>query len=335
MTSLSRRPIAILGAGSWGTALALYLAKSGQDVRLWTQDSSRADTLRADKANNRYLPGYPFPNSLSVTNDLSQALSDNSDILIAVPSAGFHALLDTLKPLVSQRARIICAAKGLDVEKGELLSTITHKILGKQHAYAVFSGPTFAHEVAAGLPTAVVIATSDKDFAADLLDRFNGPLLRVYSSTDVTGVEIGGAVKNVIAIATGIADGMGLGANARSALITRGLSEITRLGLALGGHYETFTGLAGMGDLVLTCTDDQSRNRRFGLALGRGKSPVEAEKEIGQVIEGKRNAEIIATLAKSLNVEMPITETVLPVIQGKTTIREAMQTLLSRAPRSE
>jgi glycerol-3-phosphate dehydrogenase (NAD(P)+) len=334
MTSHPLQPIAILGAGSWGTALALYLARLGQEVRLWTQQESRVAMLRADQANNRYLPGYSFPATLSVTSDLQTALSGDCDVLVAVPSAGYQQLLAELQPLLPERARLISVTKGLDFATGDLLSTVAANTLGK-HAYAVLSGPSFAREVAAGLPTAVVIATQDAAFAADLTTRFNSPLLRVYLSTDIIGVEVGGAVKNVIAIATGIADGMGLGANARSALITRGLAEITRLGLALGGHYETFTGLAGVGDLVLTCTDDQSRNRRFGLALGRGKTPAEAELEIGQVIEGKRNAEIIAQLAQKLHVEMPITATVLPVLQGKMTIREAMQTLLSRAPKNE
>jgi glycerol-3-phosphate dehydrogenase (NAD(P)+) len=335
MTSHPHQPIAILGAGSWGTALALYLARLGQEVRLWTQQESRAEILRADQANNRYLPGYSFPPTLSVTSDLQTALSGECDVLLAVPSAAYQQLLMDLQPLLAKNARLISVTKGLDEEKGDLLSTVAAKILGAQHGYAVLSGPSFAREVAAGLPTAVVIATHDANFANDLSTRFNSPLLRVYLSTDVIGVEVGGAVKNVIAIATGIADGMGLGANARSALITRGLAEITRLGLALGGHYETFTGLAGLGDLVLTCTDDQSRNRRFGLALGRGKTPAEAESEIGQVIEGKRNTEIIEHLAHTLIVDMPITATVLPVLQGKITIREAMQTLLSRAPKNE
>lgn len=328
-------PIAILGAGSWGTALALYLARLGQPVRLWTQDETRVKTMISERANNRYLPGHVFPDSLKVTHDLKTAIQDCEDILVAVPSAGFRDLLLKLQPIIKPKVKIVWVTKGLDQETGELLHAVAQRILGGQRAYAIISGPSFAREVAVGLPTAVVVASDDTDFATSLTERFNSQLLRVYFSTDVTGVEVGGIVKNIIAIATGISDGMKLGANARSALITRGLAEITRLGLAIGGQYETFTGLAGVGDLVLTCTDDQSRNRRFGLALGIGKTPADAEQEIGQVIEGKRNTEIVAGLAKKLLVEMPITETVLAILQEKITPKEAIHHLLSRAPKME
>jgi glycerol-3-phosphate dehydrogenase (NAD(P)+) len=334
MTNPGSQPIAILGAGSWGTALAIYLAKMGQPVRLWTHDAARCQLMQSERANKRYLPGHSFPDLIQPTAYLNAALANQCDILIAVPSAGFSKLLETLSPLISPATRILWVTKGLDSASHELLHTRAEKILGPR-PYAILSGPSFAREVADGLPTAIVIASNDSAFANDLMQRFNSPLLRVYLSTDIKGVEVGGAVKNVIAIATGIADGMRLGANARSALVTRGLAEMTRLGLALGGQYETFTGLAGVGDLILTCTDDQSRNRRFGLALGGGKSVAEAEESIGQVIEGKGNAEIVAALAKKLNVEMPITETVLAVLQNKLTTREAIQNLLARAPTTE
>jgi glycerol-3-phosphate dehydrogenase (NAD(P)+) len=327
-------PIAILGAGSWGTALALYLARQHQEVRLWTTDKTRIETMQAERANNRYLPGHPFPSSLHLIHDLKLAIADECDILIAVPSAGFRYLLNLLKPIIQPNTRILWVTKGMDAQSGELLNTLAETILGKR-PYAILSGPSFATEVAAGLPTAVVIASNDAIFANDLSKRFNSQLLRIYLSTDIKGVEVGGAVKNVIAIATGIADGMQLGANARSALITRGLAEITRLGMALNGQYDTFTGLAGVGDLVLTCTDNQSRNRRFGLALGSGKSVLDAEKSIGQVIEGKDNAKLVAELAKKLNIEMPITTTVNAILQNQITIKEALQNLLSRTPKSE
>jgi glycerol-3-phosphate dehydrogenase (NAD(P)+) len=328
-------PIAVLGAGSWGTALALYLARLGQTVWLWTHEPARVAAMNADRANNRYLPGYPFPANLHVTHDLKEAIADNRDILIAVPSAGFRDILLTLKPLITPTQRIIWATKGLDLETGQLLHDILQETLGKTVVSAVLSGPSFAREVAASLPTAVVAASENADFANDVIQRFNSPLFRVYRSQDMTGVEIGGVVKNVLAIAAGISDGMQLGANARSALITRGLAEMIRLGKAAGGQYETFTGLAGLGDLVLTCTDNLSRNRRFGLALGAGKSIAEAEREIGQVIEGKRNAELLVALAKKLHVEMPISETVWEVIQGNLTVQAAMQQLLSRSPKPE
>jgi glycerol-3-phosphate dehydrogenase (NAD(P)+) len=329
------QPVAILGAGSWGTALALYLARRQQAVHLWTHEADRIATMQSDRANNRYLPGYPFPESLTLTSVLNEALANVSDIVIAVPSAGFRDVLLTLKPLLDARTRIAWATKGLDLNTGQLLHEVAQEILGTQRAYAIISGPSFAREVAAGLPTAVVVASTQPSFGKDLTTRFNSSLLRIYNSVDMVGVEVGGIVKNVLAIATGVSDGMQMGANARSALITRGLAEMTRLGLALGGQYETFTGLAGIGDLVLTCTDNQSRNRRFGLALGMGKSAVEAEREIGQVIEGKRNAELVVQLAQKHKVEMPITETVWEILQGNITLQEAMQNLLSRTPKTE
>jgi glycerol-3-phosphate dehydrogenase (NAD(P)+) len=330
-----REPIAILGAGSWGTALALYLSRQCQATRLWTQDAARVATMNSDRANARYLPGQVFPVALKVTATLSEAIEGCQDILVALPSAGFRDVLLALQPLIKPTTRIMWVTKGLDQQTGELLHDIAKHILGSSRAYAILSGPSFAREVAAGLPTAVVIASENPEFAQALSDRFNSQLLRIYVSSDIIGVEIGGTVKNIIAIATGIADGMQLGANARSALITRGLAEMSRLGLAVGGQYETFTGLAGLGDLVLTCTDDQSRNRRFGLALGRGKTPALAETEIGQVIEGKRNTEIVAKLAQKLVVDMPITETVLAILQEKFTVQEAMQNLLARSPKAE
>ncbi len=329
------QPIAILGAGSWGTALALNLARRNQTVRLWAHTQTQADLLNADRCNVRYLPSYSFPDSLSVTSVLAEAVKDDCDILIAVPSSGFRDLLISLKPLLKKSSRIVWATKGLDPITGQLLHSIALDILGDHHSYAILSGPSFAKEVAKGLPTAIVAASDDTTFANDLMLRFNSDIFRVYLSTDIIGTEVGGVVKNVLAIAIGITDGMQLGANARCALITRGLAEIVRLGLALGGLYETFTGLAGLGDLILTCTDNQSRNRRFGLAIGSGKSIENAEKEIGQVIEGKHNAERVVQLAHKLGVDMPISSTVLKVLQNEITLPQAMQSLLSRAPKAE
>lgn len=329
-------PIAILGAGSWGTALALYLSRLGQAVRLWTHNSSDIAEMQATRMNSRYLPGFSFPETLQPVANLPEAISGMQDILIAVPSSSFRDLLLKLKPLLpATPVRFVWVTKGLDQNTGELLHDVAEEVLGKQHAYAVLSGPSFASEVAAGLPTAVVAASHNADFAKDLVNRFNSSVFRVYLSRDVVGVEIGGIVKNVLAIATGISDGLKLGANARSALITRGLAEIIRLGSALGGQSETFIGLTGLGDLVLTCTDNQSRNRRFGLSLTTAKSHQEAEKEIGQVVEGKRNAELVVQLAKQHQVEMPITEAVWAILNGKLTPEAAMQMLLSREPKAE
>ncbi|EKD72780.1 MAG: hypothetical protein ACD_45C00588G0006 [uncultured bacterium] len=328
-------PIAILGAGSWGTALALYLSRLGQAVRLWTPDNTAMIAMQTERTNNRYMPGYRFPDNLQPVANLTDALSDTRDILIAVPSVAFHDLLTLLNPLLSSQTRIVWVTKGLDPRTGQLLHEVAQEVLTTCRTYAVLSGPSFAREVAAGLPTAVVAASNESAFTHDVVQRFNSPVFRVYSSTDMIGVEIGGIVKNVLAIATGISDGMAFGANARSALITRGLAELMRLGIALGGHAETMMGLTGLGDLVLTCTDDQSRNRRFGIALGQDKHPDEAARDIGQVVEGKRNAELIVQLAKLHQIEMPITETVWEILRGNLTPHAAMQLLLSREPKAE
>lgn len=329
------KKITILGAGTWGSALALYLSRLGQEVNLWSYEPNHIKKMQEERVNTRYLPGLVFPDSLHPIISLKEAITGINDILIAVPSVGFRDTLIKLKPLINQSTRIVWATKGMDLETGQLLHEVAREILGETYSLAVLSGPSFALEVAAGLPTAVVIASKDQTFAQDLLHRFNSTVLRVYSSPDVTGVEIGGVVKNVLAIACGISDGMGFGANSRSALITRGLAEMTRLGISLGAELETFMGLAGIGDLVLTCTDNQSRNRRFGLALGKGKTADEAQREINQVIEGKRNAELVVQLAKQQRVEMPISETVWNILQGKLTPLDAMRLLLSREPKQE
>lgn len=323
------KPITILGAGSWGTALALYLARRGQQVLLWSYEIPEVAAMLAERTNNRYLPGFDFPETIQPTANLAEAVKDAEDILIAVPSIGFRETLIMMKPLISPTARIICATKGLDDETGHLLNDVVAEILGAERLFAVLSGPSFAREVAAGLPTAVVVASSNTAFADDLVKHFNSPIFRTYACNDVQGVEVGGVVKNVIAIATGMTDGMEYGANTRCALITQGLEEITRLGVALGAKPETFAGLSGMGDLILTCTDNQSRNRRLGLALGKGQKVDEAEKQIGQVVEGKRNAELVATLAERHQVKMPVCRMVWQVLQGAMSAKEGMMQLLA------
>lgn len=329
------QPIAVCGAGSWGTALALHLSRLGQEVHLWSYEADHIAEMQRDRVNRRYLPTQSFPDTLQPITKLEDALIGVRDILITVPSVGFRSTLLLLQPYLQPLSRIVWATKGLDEQTGDLLHSVAYHVLGDKYPYAVLSGPSFAKEVAANLPTAVVAASENEEFAKDLQQRFNGPFFRVYLSRDMIGVEIGGVVKNILAIATGISDGMGFGANARSALITRGLAEMIRLGVALGGQYETFNGLTGLGDLVLTCTDDQSRNRRFGLLLGKGLSPTAAEKEIKQVVEGKRNTELVMILAERMQVEMPIVQTVFGVLQGKMTPKDAMQYLLSRALKAE
>ncbi|TAK75371.1 MAG: NAD(P)-dependent glycerol-3-phosphate dehydrogenase [Gammaproteobacteria bacterium] len=329
------KPITILGAGSWGTALALYLARRGQTVKMWSVEIPEIAAMLAERTNSRYLPGFHFPDQIQPTANLAEAAKEIDDVIVAVPSIGFRETLIMLKPLADKNIRVTCATKGLDTDTGQLLHEIVSEILGKETKFAVLSGPSFAREVAAGLPSAVVIASRDNKLLTDMTKRFNSSIFRIYPSDDVIGVEIGGVVKNVIALATGISDGMELGANARSALITRGLAEMMRLGVALGGKEKTFIGLAGMGDLILTCTDNQSRNRRLGLSIGKGHDIQEAEKEIGQVVEGKRNAELVSMLAEQHNVEMPICGMVWEILQGKISAKKAVEQLLSRATESE
>ncbi len=324
MATQQFKPIAILGAGSWGTALALSLGRRGQTVRIWSIDKTEIDAMLRDRANERYLPGLTLPETIHPIADLAETVQGVEDVLVVVPSVGFRQTLTLLKPYLSQTGRVVCATKGLDTETGQLLSDIAHDILGANHPFAVLSGPSFAREVAAGLPAAVMLASKSQTFLNDLMTRFNHPLFRTYPTHDVIGLEVGGLVKNVIAIATGISDGLALGANARSAIMTFGLAEMTRLGISLGAQADTFTGLAGLGDLILTCSDNQSRNRRLGLGIGKGQTPADAEKEIGQVVEGKRNAELVVALAQKKGVAMPICEAVWQILQNKLPAKEAI-----------
>ncbi len=328
-------PIGIAGAGSWGTALAIQLSRSGRAVRLWSVDRSELDPLPADRENKRYLPGSRFPDSLKIEFELPKLVADCDDILVVVPSHGFRSTLQQIAACKPKKLRLAWATKGFEIESGKLLHEVARETLGEHTPYAVLSGPTFAREVARGMPTAVTIASNDSHFAADLAQAVAGPVFRAYTSDDLTGVEVGGTVKNIIAIGTGISDGLGFGANARAALITRGLAEITRLGLKLGAKVETFQGLAGLGDLVLTCTDDQSRNRRMGLGLASGKSREQVQKEIGQVVEGVYAAEAVHVLAARLKVEMPISEQLYRILHQGLDPRSAVETLMSRALKQE
>lgn len=321
--------ITILGAGSWGTALALYLARRGQTVRVWSIVQQEIEDMLATRENKRYMPGFILPNSIHPMIGLQQAIEGVDDILLVVPSVGFRDVLLMIKPYIHSKTHLICATKGLDAETGQLLHDVVADIFGSDQPFAVISGPSFAKEVAQGLPCAIHIASINEGLCQDLSLRFNSPLLKTHLTDDVIGVEIGGVTKNIIAIATGIADGMALGSGARSTIITYGLAEIIKLGLALGGQLETFIGLSGIGDLILTCSDDLSRNRRFGLAVGKGASVDSAEKEIGQVVEGKQNATIILKLAQEKNITMPVCTMVSQILHGKRQPKEAMQELLA------
>ncbi len=327
-------PMTVIGAGSWGTALAIQLARQGHPTHLWGRDASQLDEMRRARRNLRYLPEAPFPDTLQVAGDLEAALGESRDALIAVPSHAFRATLEGIQPLLRPDTRIAWATKGFEIATGLLPHQVAGEVLGARPG-AVLSGPTFAREVGAGLPTAMTVASRDERFAQELALSLSGPGFRAYTQTDIMGVEVGGAVKNVIAIGSGIADGMGFGANTRVALITRGLAEMMRLGVMLGAARETFMGLAGLGDLVLTCTDDQSRNRRFGIALGQGQTLMEAENGIGQVVEGLPAARAVYEVAERCRVDMPICREIYRVMHEGKPVRAAAQELMGREMRKE
>lgn len=329
MTSSAK--ITVLGAGSYGTALAICLARNGHKTLLWGRDSAHVATMAKDRENSKYLPGCPYPETLSLEADLESAVKASDNILVVVPSHAFADMLKQIKPMLTDNAKIAWATKGLDPQTGDLLQNVARTVLGSEIPLAVLSGPTFAKEMASGLPTAISLSSVDDLFVNELSDLLHcEKLFRVYPNKDFIGVQLGGAVKNVIAIAAGIADGIGFGANARTALITRGLAEMTRLGLALNAEPATFMGMAGLGDLVLTCTDNQSRNRRFGLALGQGSEVEQAITDIGQVVEGYRNTKEVHMLAQRNNVEMPIVEQVYQVLYCGKNAKLAAADLLSR-----
>jgi len=327
--------IIVLGAGSWGTALALRLATNNNDTCLWGHEPEFMGTLSRDHENKQFLPGFPFPNNITIESSLAQAVADSRDILMVVPSHAFREVLTKLAPALDTHSRIAWATKGLEYGSGKFMSEVFDEVLGSKYPTAVVSGPTFAKEVAAGLPTAVTVASNNPVFANDMASRLHGGNMRVYTSDDMTGVQLGGTVKNVLAIASGITDGLQLGANSRAALITRGLAEIIRLGDAMGARRETLMGLAGVGDLILTCTDDLSRNRRLGLALGRGTGLEMALGEIGQVVEGYNTAREVVQLARQYKVEMPISEQVFRVLYEQLSPTDAVHNLLAREVKPE
>ncbi|EGR2797693.1 NAD(P)H-dependent glycerol-3-phosphate dehydrogenase [Vibrio navarrensis] len=326
----------VIGAGSYGTSLAISLSRNGANVILWGHDPEHMATLEADRENRAFLPGIEFPPSLIVESDLQKAVQASRDLLVVVPSHVFGQVLKSLQPYLRADSRICWATKGLEPETGRLLKDVAFDALGENYSLAVLSGPTFAKELAAGMPTAISVASPDAQFVADLQEKIHcSKTFRVYANSDFTGMQLGGAVKNVIAIGAGMSDGIGFGANARTALITRGLAEMSRLGAALGAQPETFMGMAGLGDLVLTCTDNQSRNRRFGLALGQGKDVDTAQQEIGQVVEGYRNTKEVWMLAQRMGVEMPIVDQIYQVLYQGKDARLAAQDLLARDKKSE
>lgn len=328
---MSKLPtIAILGAGSWGTAMAVHLAKQAFPVLLWGRDAAHMKELEQTRTNERYLPGIAFPPSLQPCSDLNRCQQEANDLIIAIPSAGFASILEQLSP----PSAIAWLTKGLNPKDNRLLSQMVFDQWGNIPAAAI-AGPSFARETAQGLPTAITVASDNAAYQKHLQKLLHHENLRVYCTHDLIGVQLCGAVKNVIAVACGISDGIGFGANSRAALITRGLAEVRHLGMKMGAQLETFLGLAGVGDMVLTCTDNQSRNRRFGLLVGEGYNIIEAEKAIQQVVEGKHNAQQICDLAKQFDIEMPICEQVRQVISGEVSPKQAVMNLMQRSIRVE
>ena len=325
--------IAVLGAGAWGTAIGIYLG-ARHEVRLWARDAALVASLRADRSNRRYLPGFPMPSSLVAVEDLAAALEGAELMLAAVPTNGLRATLRAVKA-TGRTAPLVWLCKGFESEQANLPHQVCAEELAAGVPRAVLSGPSFAQEVARGLPAALTLASADSGFARDTAQILHGATLRIYRSEDVIGVEAAGAVKNVMAIAAGVSDGLELGLSARAALITRGLAEMTRLGIALGGRAETFMGLAGAGDLILTCTGDLSRNRRVGLALARGTPLAEVLSGLGHTAEGVFTARAVSVLAARFGIDMPITRAVCRVLDDSRQARSAVQELLAREQTTE
>ncbi len=320
-------PIAVIGAGAWGSALAVHLARKGQEVRLWAYEREQIIKINATRINAGYLPEVIFPPNIYCSDDYQTVLRGVQDILIVVPSAVFRANLVKLKPFLQSNQRLLWASKGLDTKKHQLLNEVVKEVLGDKEM-AVLSGPSFAKEVAMGLPTAINVASENYNFAHDLLLRFQTKRFRVEITSDVIGVELGGAMKNILAIAVGITEGLGFGANAKAAVITYSLSEMIELGVVLGAKKETFLGLSGLGDLVLTCTDNQSRNRRLGLALGRGQTLEETKKLIGTT-EGYDTAKNIFYLLEKYAIKAPFCEGVYRILYEKKSPRTLFKTLFN------
>ncbi|MWP61116.1 NAD(P)H-dependent glycerol-3-phosphate dehydrogenase [Gilliamella sp. Pas-s25] len=328
--------VTVIGAGSYGTSLAILLARNGHSTLLWGHNPNKMAILQHDRQNKQFLPDIHFPDLLQIESDLKTAVSAAPILLIVVPSHAFANILTEIKPFLRQDTKIVWATKGLEVDTGRLLQDVAKEILGDKIPLAVISGPTFAKEVASGLPTAVTVASTDEHFLNQLQTLFHcSKSFRVYSSKDFIGVQLGGAIKNVIAIGAGLSDGLGFGANARTALITRGLAEMMRLGAVLGADPATFMGMAGLGDLVLTCTDNQSRNRRFGMLLGQNKSIQEAQEAIAQVVEGCKNTKEVWLLAQKYHVDMPITEQIYQILYEHKDPKQAAMALLGRSQKAE
>lgn len=331
------KEIAVLGAGAWGTALAIHLSKAGHSVTLWSHSAEQVQVMASQNENTRYLSGITFPATLSMSDSLDDLMPHVDAVLVVVPSSAFKETLQKISTQLSDRClHVAWATKGFDLDSQCLLHQIAFDVLDERVGLTALSGPTFAAEVARGLPTAMVSASKEESEAQYWADLFHFDAFRMYTQTDVVGVEVGGAYKNIIAIATGLSDGLMLGANARAALISRGMAEMMRFGQALGARPETLMGLAGLGDLVLTCTDDLSRNRRFGKRLAESNQTASVViKEIGQVVEGVKAVRVVRRMAETLQLDLPIMEQVYQIVSEQALPKEAALALLSRSSRSE
>ncbi len=325
-------PIAVLGGGSWGTALAIHLARAGHSVLLWSRDAEKVQAMHRDRVNYHYIPDIPFPKGLEVSADLTKTIETTGDIVVAVPSIAVNAIFKQIASQIRHKLVnrcLICVSKGLDQARGLFFHQLAAEYFTTNMPFAILSGPSFALEVAQGKPTSVMAAAHDPLVVQHVVRSFSYNSLNVFPSNDIIGIELASIMKNVLAIAVGFCDGLELGYNTRSALITQGLAEMTRLGLAIGGKAETFTGLAGLGDLVLTCTGHLSRNRRFGLAIGQGKTCEQAYDIVGQVVEGFYHVDWLLQLAKQQNVMLPIVYAVQQVLSNKLPVQTALKTIMS------
>lgn len=321
--------ICVLGAGSWGSALALVLAKKGYEVSMWTLNEEQANKINKTRENIDYLPGVLFPNNITVSTNLEETVKNSKIIVLAVPSQAIRSVSAQIKPFVKNEQILVDVAKGLERGTGLRLSEVCEQEL-PNNPYVTLSGPSHAEEVAKDIPTTVVVASEDLEVAQVVQDIFMSPKFRVYTNPDIVGVELGGALKNIIAFGAGVCDGLGLGDNAKAALMTRGISEIGRLGAAMGANVSTFAGLSGIGDLIVTCTSMHSRNRRAGILIGQGKSLEETLKEVKMVVEGITATEVAYEVAKKLNIDMPITNAIYSVLHQGSNANEVVIELMMR-----
>ena len=326
--------VCVIGLGSWGSALALTLCKNGYEVHMWTRNESQANEINTTRENSRFLPGVIFPKEIKISTDLESVIKDSKIIVLAVPSQAVRSVVKQIKPFVKDDQILVDVAKGLERETGLRLSQVVKEEL-PNNEYVTLSGPSHAEEVSRFMPTTLVAASPNLEIAEIVQDAFMNPQLRVYTNPDIIGVELGGALKNIIAFGAGMCDGLGYGDNAKAALMTRGITEMGRLGVAMGAHVTTFTGLSGIGDLIVTCTSMHSRNRRAGRLIGKGYTVEQARKEIGMVIESIDNIEVAYALSKKYNIEMPIVNAVYDVLYNGLEPKKAVTMLMTRAKKSE